>query len=143
MPDSEPAARDYPGAASRSVVDPALGVLARLLELQGLTVSIGVVLVIPGGVLAGHLVNGARWYREWLDGVSRAGEAGAGFANALRNIFEADGRASESTGFIGHSGEYLHILDGVLHAGDGKLQAMPWRVQLDSVSAWSLGAPPS
>lgn len=133
---------DYPPTVDRGSSDPALQSIRALIEMTGeLEMSIGIVLIVPGGTLRGLLVNQAEWYQEWFQGMASAGRAGQEISDVLRKTLTAAGMLTADGAVVDHFTEYLHIRNGTLHSAGGSLGPMPWRIRLESVAGWSLGAP--
>lgn len=93
-------------------------------------------------MLHGILIGPSAWYKEWFESMKKAGEGGVVTHTVMWNTFAASGQINDKGALIDHKDEYLHIKDGVLVTGDNRTNAMPWRVKLTSVAAWSLGSSP-
>ncbi|GIF41929.1 hypothetical protein [Actinoplanes xinjiangensis] len=135
-----PSSMDYPTRDSTGNIDATLSMLNTMVSI--LDSRVGIVLAIPGGMLSGQLVRKATWYKEWFELIEHGGEGAESFATTLKHLFSASGRLGPDSEFIDHSGDYLHVIDGALTAGNQTSSKMPWRVRLDQVAAWSLGSDP-
>jgi hypothetical protein len=119
-------------------VDETLIRLVDIVEDMSDEFSVGVVLVLPGGVLQGQIVGRRRWYKEWL---STFGQSGSNaFARFIDILNDTAGNLSEDGSILDHDGTFLHILEGRL-IGPLSTNKMPWRVKAEHIAAWSLGAP--
>ncbi|MFG1697677.1 hypothetical protein ACFMQL_12840 [Nonomuraea fastidiosa] len=132
--------QDFPMPRGRSGGDSTLISLEAVVNVtQG---SIGVLLVMPGGLLRGLLVSSAQWHSEWFASIAEAGEAGASAHAILKGLFGTTGHLTSEGEMIDHTEHYLYIKDGYFTAGAGEQGPMPWKVKLSSIVAWSIGNRP-
>ncbi|GAA2862686.1 hypothetical protein [Nonomuraea rubra] len=140
MPPWSNESHDYPAPRGRSGGDSTLMSLEVLVNVtKG---SIGVLLVIPGGLLRGLLVSSTQWHSEWFASIAEAGEAGASAHAILKGMFGATGQLTSEGEMIDHLEHYLYIKDGYFATGAGEQGPMPWKVKLSSIVAWSIGNRP-
>jgi hypothetical protein len=128
---------DYPRPSGRQGVDPTLLSLDVLVEVtKG---SIGISLVLPGGLLHGLLVSSVEWHNNWFESLAEAGKGGTLAHNILKSMFDSSGRLTTEGALVDHDEHYLFIKDGYFVTGNNQRGPMPWRIRLTSVVAWSIG----
>ncbi|GGS03800.1 hypothetical protein GCM10010169_55710 [Micromonospora fulviviridis] len=131
------AAHDFPMLVPDDSIDTTLASLVDMAEYVGDAFEVGLLLLVPGGAIHGNLVSKKRWYAEWFAGIG--GGAGS-IGRIFRVINEAAGKMADDGSVFDHTGVYVHILDGCLLNPQGQTNRMPWRIKLNQVTAWSLGA---
>ena len=117
--------------------------LRMLANVAGPSLSMSIVLVLPGAIVTGTLTSGDEWFEAWTKQIRNAGEHGKMFADLM-------------TKFVSELGMYLidddlpekdrssklHLMNAHIRSGEFDAGPMLVRVRIDSVSAWSLGTTP-
>lgn len=99
--------------------------------------ALPVTLMTRGLVAEGLLVSEARW----LDELAAILEGGSEALAALGGIFRGARAAVELATAAGDStGELVHLLGASVRSGDHLVATGLWRVALEAVDGWKLGA---
>lgn len=133
---------NFPVRTDRVGGDEMLRHLAQIANSSALTMSI--FLVVPGGTITGTLISRDDWLEEWTAVIRSSGSGGQLFAAALEKIFADAGVYIFDDEFPAKDRpSRLHIQNGFVSTPTGRVGPYLLRVRVDTVSAWSLGAPPS
>lgn len=116
--------------------DPILGGLVGATR-QSTELALPVTLMSRGLVVEGLLVSEARW----LDELAALLEGGGETLVALGGIFRNARATVELATAAGDStGEIVHLMGASVRSGDQLMATGLWRVALEAVDGWKLGA---
>lgn len=128
---------NFPTTTKGRVGDPFLQLLVFLAGGRS-GISFGIVLVVEGNVITGTAVSRSEWMNQWREELEQAGSGGQIIANAIR-------QADEEESYI-HEDEVSGDLPRRVHLRNARVEngsnPMLMRVELASVSAWSMGGAP-
>lgn len=104
---------------------------------QSTTLQLPVTLLSRGVTIEGQLVSEARWLDELADAL----EHGTRGTAELGAIFRRARMSVEMAGVVGdQASPLLHLIATTLRFGDQVTATGMWRVRLDAVDGWKLGA---
>lgn len=104
---------------------------------QSTNLALPVTLLTRGLIAEGLLVSEARW----LDELAAVLEAGGEAAAALGGVFRGARASVELAAAAGDStGALVHLLAASIRSGTDVVATGLWRVALDAVDGWKLGA---
>lgn len=118
------------------VQDPILAGLVSA-AAQSTNLQLPVTLLSRGVTIEGQLVSEARW----LDELANALEQGTAGTAELGAIFRRARMSIEMARAVGDDiSPIVHLIAAIIRSGDRVTSAGMWRVRLDAVDGWKLGA---
>lgn len=130
---------NYPPSRRKLQCDPMLRKLITI--INGMEMSFGLVLTVPGGIVGGTCIPAKKWKELWMTQIKESGPGGHAFASGLELAAEKYGLLLDEEFPDIDAPTIVHLQNAWFISGTKEIANLLARVRLDSISAWSLGSP--